>query len=606
LQRRLQQIPDHARSLLRIAAVAGRELDLDVLRAIAPETNLDYWLADVSAMVEVQDNRYRFSHDKLREGLLATLSQEQQQAIHHNLAHTLETVHPDNFALLAYHWREAGDITREAPYARSAGLRALEVGTFREAISFLERAIQLAHQLDQPASERAYLEYRTGTAYMSIGLTNEAITHFENGMALLGVPVPGTNRSLPLQTVRAVAAQMWNRLRMDVLGQSVHNSYRSDEYALLARIASEVSIPYSISGKTSLLMYALFQSINWAERAGPAANDSAFLGHAFLRDILGLSVPRLGAIFSRRASIMQTAVTSKNTIASSLRNRALLVGASGDWLSSTAYHEESARLAEEIGDVRIWLTTHSLHLILWFFFASDWSSLIPAAESIRDVAARQDDHQSKGLAICWHILLLVAMGAIEEAQAIQNQNHVFLGSLDEPGVQRYVIAADTVLLWRQDRLQEALAQADQLLRALPTIPGEPAYLIFLCILHELSFTAWEQESSPQNRARATRTLNLMTTYARLYPIGKPLLALCKCWQAGITGQGRQVQRQGAKALQLASQYRMPLFQGLAHYHVARFLPDDTAGQQEHLMAAKAVFENLGEAWYLQKVQSMRQ
>jgi hypothetical protein len=75
VQRRLKRVPEHARPLLEIAAVAGRELDLKVLGAAAPETTLDSWLticADASVL-EVQDGRWRFAHDKLRERMLADL-----------------------------------------------------------------------------------------------------------------------------------------------------------------------------------------------------------------------------------------------------------------------------------------------------------------------------------------------------------------------------------------------------------------------------------------------------------------------------------------------------------------------------------------------------
>ena len=45
-------------------------------------------------MIEVQDNRYRFAHDKLREEVLALLTVEQQRHIHRDLAKALETIRP--------------------------------------------------------------------------------------------------------------------------------------------------------------------------------------------------------------------------------------------------------------------------------------------------------------------------------------------------------------------------------------------------------------------------------------------------------------------------------------------------------------------------------
>src|SRR5262249_1280627 len=80
VQRRLARVPASARPLLEVAAVAGRELDLQVLKLVGAaslETSdstsqIESWLnacADATVL-EVQDNRWRFTHDKLREGLL--------------------------------------------------------------------------------------------------------------------------------------------------------------------------------------------------------------------------------------------------------------------------------------------------------------------------------------------------------------------------------------------------------------------------------------------------------------------------------------------------------------------------------------------------------
>src|SRR5262249_42657580 len=63
IQRRLGRVPEPARPLLRLAAVAGRTLDLPVLRAVFPD--LDAWLAPCAdaAVLEIYDQSWRFAHD---------------------------------------------------------------------------------------------------------------------------------------------------------------------------------------------------------------------------------------------------------------------------------------------------------------------------------------------------------------------------------------------------------------------------------------------------------------------------------------------------------------------------------------------------------------
>ena len=75
IQRRLGRVPASARPLLQLAAVAGRELDLGVVRGMAPDTDLDGWLAACAhaAVLEVSGERWRFAHDKLREGIFGLI-----------------------------------------------------------------------------------------------------------------------------------------------------------------------------------------------------------------------------------------------------------------------------------------------------------------------------------------------------------------------------------------------------------------------------------------------------------------------------------------------------------------------------------------------------
>jgi len=71
LRRRLARLPEAARSLLTLAAIIGRQLDLALLRdfeeQIAPTLDLEAWLDLCAnrAILERVDEQWRFTHDKL-------------------------------------------------------------------------------------------------------------------------------------------------------------------------------------------------------------------------------------------------------------------------------------------------------------------------------------------------------------------------------------------------------------------------------------------------------------------------------------------------------------------------------------------------------------
>jgi predicted ATPase len=66
---RLDQVPQWGRNLLQLAAIAGRDLDLDVLEQLKGDVNLETWLTVCanSAVLEIHDGRWTFAHEKLRE-----------------------------------------------------------------------------------------------------------------------------------------------------------------------------------------------------------------------------------------------------------------------------------------------------------------------------------------------------------------------------------------------------------------------------------------------------------------------------------------------------------------------------------------------------------
>lgn len=146
VQRRLERLTPGDQALLEIAAIGGRQLDLAVLRYLAPQTDQDGWLNRCAnaAALEVQDNQWRFVHDKLREGLLATLTGPQQRGYHRQMAQAIEAVNPYPLtvaARLAYHWGEAGEQGKAIEFATLAGEQALLVGANHEAKQLLEQAV---------------------------------------------------------------------------------------------------------------------------------------------------------------------------------------------------------------------------------------------------------------------------------------------------------------------------------------------------------------------------------------------------------------------------------------------------------------------------------
>ncbi|MGD2078535.1 MAG: AAA family ATPase, partial [Chloroflexota bacterium] len=168
LQRRLSRVPKDARPLMQLASVAGRVLDLALLRAMEPGADFDSWLLTCTdaSVLEAYGETWRFSHDKLREAIKDSLSHELHHALHRRVAEGIEAIYPDApeyAAALAHHWLVAGDRKKELHYTTIAADQAAKSNAQEEAIALFERALEvLLLQAETPERDRQELTLQMG------------------------------------------------------------------------------------------------------------------------------------------------------------------------------------------------------------------------------------------------------------------------------------------------------------------------------------------------------------------------------------------------------------------------------------------------------------
>jgi tetratricopeptide (TPR) repeat protein len=193
MQRRLSRVPPDSLPLLRLAAVAGRELQLEILEQVRGDLDLDEWLTICAnrAILEMREGNWRFSHDKLRETTLEMITLEARPLLHRQIAEAMGVVfgnNPDQAITLAQHWRSAGDALKERIYAQRAGEHALSVSAFADAVSQFERTLELV-PMTMPLDAdlrllRASLRLRLGEALKYMGEYDKAQIHLEEALKL--------------------------------------------------------------------------------------------------------------------------------------------------------------------------------------------------------------------------------------------------------------------------------------------------------------------------------------------------------------------------------------------------------------------------------------
>jgi tetratricopeptide (TPR) repeat protein len=161
---RLATLSPRARALAASAAVLGRDVDGELLAAVAAMEDADRLAAMTELLsrqvLEDDGARYRFVHDRIREASLASLDAAAQRACHLAAASTLAARLPDGDARaaeLARHWEGAGH-SAEAALSYLAAAR-VSCGRFAlaEAQAHYERALCL-EALPADAAALARLE----------------------------------------------------------------------------------------------------------------------------------------------------------------------------------------------------------------------------------------------------------------------------------------------------------------------------------------------------------------------------------------------------------------------------------------------------------------
>ncbi len=175
--RRVERLGDEALRVLCLAAVIGREFDVDLVATLADvgvDPLLDLLDAAVAAAVLVESgtaDRYRFAHGLIQHSLYDELSPARRQRAHQHIAIALETgtttESAASLAELAHHWVAAtrpADLDKALGYVRRAGDAARDALAPDDAIRWYQQALDLLDRQTPPDQhQRAELLAELGT-----------------------------------------------------------------------------------------------------------------------------------------------------------------------------------------------------------------------------------------------------------------------------------------------------------------------------------------------------------------------------------------------------------------------------------------------------------
>jgi len=194
VSQRLTRLSPATRELLELAAVAGPEFELEVLRRAAPAESdqLDALDRAVrSGMIEELPSAslaYRFTHELVRRALYDRLSVLRRAGLHLRIAEALEATAPPRgarvLADLAYHFAAAAPVhgpTRAVEYNLLAAEAASAALAYEEAAARLRTALAIGVEDDR---RRAEILLALGTAMYRAGRSLDSLQAFRQAAAI--------------------------------------------------------------------------------------------------------------------------------------------------------------------------------------------------------------------------------------------------------------------------------------------------------------------------------------------------------------------------------------------------------------------------------------
>ncbi len=361
---RLARVPANAQPLLKLAAVAGRAIDLpllsEVMRAESFPMKMDDWLTTCSgaAVLEIHDDRWRFTHDKIRETILHDLSAVERPPLHKMIAMQMERRYAgqrDYAASLVYHWRKAENIQKELLYLPTAAHFALQAGNHIQAAEYFERTRELLARTgeERPLDWLSFLYMVGGWAYLSIGAIPRAKEFFAQQLDFAqraGNMVDVADAYNNLGTAHWHVNEYTEALRFAHEAEGI--AREQDNVAGIGRALNQISYVLRVTGDYHGARQSALEALDAHTQMGN------LYGMAEAHNNVGLSAQLSGdfpeALHRFQESLrLNRLIGFNNNLPYTLNNLAIIASTIGDYRKAREYLMECLDIARRSNNLRI-------------------------------------------------------------------------------------------------------------------------------------------------------------------------------------------------------------------------------------------------------------
>jgi tetratricopeptide (TPR) repeat protein len=436
ITRRLRRLPEDTLGFLSAAAILGRHASIDECASLAGiERDLMEPIVEEARRAGLiwatERDGFSFIHDKVREGALRRLDDEQRRALHLRAAEMIERTRPGDVFDLAYHFDQAGVPDRAQP----AALEAASLARTRQALDSAETMLRIAARGTPPADliTRARVAEDLGAILMVRGAYDGSARWLAEARSL----VPPGERAAEIESkigelafkrgdVRSAAASIERAIRMvggrvptraivllpmllgEIVVQMLHSvlpamfvGRRPLEKAandlLASRFYGRLGYAWWFERGKVATLWTHFRSLNLSERYPPTAElAQAYSEHAPAM----MLVPwhRRGVRYAQRSHAIRVQLGDGWGQGQSLHFWGAGLYAGSEYEASLLRMRESLELLEQTGD-RWELNNCRLQIAMARYRLGDLAGAVEDAGAARQAGLEIGDAQARGIGL---------------------------------------------------------------------------------------------------------------------------------------------------------------------------------------------------------------
>ncbi len=626
---RIDSLDSAEQLTLKVASVIGRSFGFGMLRHIHPVEQQEPVLLDqlgnltrIELLLQNLDSQleYLFKHVITQEVAYGLLLYRQRRELHRRVAQWYEDNAGDDLSIhyprLAHHWSRAahGEVAdlaaleKALDYLDKAGEQALNAHANEEAIRFFTDALELdaarPRSDDRAVRARAVRScdmrvprwhHRLSLAYQGLGNLARCREHAEQGLTLLGRPIP----SNPVRLSLGVLGQVALRLAATVRNQPVAGRHGPQEWRETMRQEADLYIPLArVTYHTNdalASMYVNTTKLNLMERLGPSPELAESYGSIGVTLGFFQMHRRADAYVRRGVEIARTANNNRGLVTAHVISAAYLIGV-GQWRRVQDHLEEGRRLCEALGDHQQWGDCVAI-MADAAFLEGDMTRAMALYDELMSAARRRNNHLQELWAIRGKATAALRDGKADDAVRLLRHAVVLLeDTTDHPTrIDMHGLLAAALLgcgEWKE--ADRSARQAAALIAKASPPTAYPQYLGYAAVAEtfiELLRQAHEGTRSAEIAAdvgkQAKQALRNLHTYGRFFAIGRPQAWRHQGVHEELAGNRKKAQRSWEKGLASTVALGIPYEQCMLHYLLARSLPVDDPTRDRHLAQARA-------------------